>query len=129
MIEQIFLDNQYIEARCGLLDAYIKCVKNALDSTFIYSNIDTWGVDTKRISAFVLAKVVDDVADYVDMSAFKSLPSQYIEALKLGNNTSKLLAIFSTVSNDPENGLKKLNKVLGAINVTTQHLHHTFKHE
>ncbi len=94
----------------------IKCVANELDSNFIYSNIDTWGTDTKSINAFVLTKVVEDVAQYTDMSAFKSLPSQYIEALKLGNNTSKLLAIFSVVSNDPQQGLIKLNDVLNTVN-------------
>ena len=97
----------------------INCVKNELKKVnleFIHSNIDTWGTDIKSINSFVLAKVVDDVADYVDMSGFKSLPSQYIEALKLGNNAFKFLAIFSTLSSDPKKGLIKLDEVLGVIN-------------
>ena len=94
----------------------IKCVEKELEPEFIYCNIDTWAATPKSINAFVLSKVIESVSEYVDMSSFKSLPSEYIDALKLGNNASKLLAIFSGVTIDPLNGLTQLNSLLGAIN-------------
>ena len=94
----------------------IKSVINELESNFISSNIDTWGTDIKGLNAFVLTKVVEDVAQHIDMSGFKSLPSEYLEALKLGNNTTNLLAVFSNTSSDPRQGLIKLDAVLAAVN-------------
>jgi hypothetical protein len=94
----------------------IKCVQKQLSTEFIYSNVDTWGTDYRSINAVVLGKVIADVSCHIDMCAFKGLPSQYIEALKLGNNVLKILAIFSGVSVDPREGLIKLNAVLCGIN-------------
>lgn len=106
-------------ALCGAFgtgkSSIIKCVKNQLNNEFITSNIDTWGTDSKSINGVVLTKVVADVSSYVDMSAFKGLPSQYIDALKLGNNTLKLAAIFVGGSVDPMQGLTKLNTILAAV--------------
>ncbi len=93
----------------------IKCVQDKLSTKFIFSNIDTWGTDSNSINGVVLAKVISDVSSYVDVSALKGLPSQYIDALKIGGNPLKLLAIFSGVSVDPKAGLIKLDNILATI--------------
>ncbi|QUM84592.1 P-loop NTPase fold protein [Moritella sp. 28] len=93
----------------------IECVQKDLGNEFIFSNIDTWGSDSNSINGIVLAKVISDVSSYVDVSALKQLPSQYIDALKIGGNPLKLLAVFSGVSVDPKAGLIKLDNILSTI--------------
>lgn len=97
----------------------IKCVKNELKDkhpNIIFCQIDTWGANDSVISSVVLGKVINRVAEFIDVSPLLNLPTQYTDALKLGNNAFKLISIFTGGNVDPKKGLEKLNKILKACN-------------
>ncbi|WP_024609114.1 P-loop NTPase fold protein [Pseudoalteromonas sp. TAB23] len=89
---------------------------SAKDSTWIHSDISTWGAASGSVAHVVLSNIIDDISQYIDMCAFRALPKHYTEALKSGGSVFQFASTLLAGPVDIEGSFQKLNDVLDATN-------------
>lgn len=89
---------------------------SAKDSTWIHSDISTWGAASGSVAHVVLSHIIDDISQYIDMCAFRALPKHYTEALKSGGSVFQFASTLLAGPVDIEGSFQKLNDVLDATN-------------
>ncbi|MBH0032298.1 hypothetical protein I6F10_15815 [Pseudoalteromonas sp. SWYJZ98] len=86
------------------------------ESTWIHSDISTWGAASGSVAHVVLSHIIDDISQYIDMCAFRALPKHYTEALKSGGSVFQFASTLLAGPVDIERSFQKLNDVLDATN-------------
>lgn len=84
----------------------------------IHCNIDLWGVKPTSVIAYVLDHLLIELSRHIDMSRFRSFPSEYLNAMKGSAGHFKILAILLDKPNAPEHLIAELNRTLEATNRT-----------
>lgn len=106
---------------CGK-SSVVECIVNDLaknsekESTWIHSDISTWGAASGSVAHVVLSHVIDDISQYIDMCAFRALPKHYTEALKSGGSVFQFASTLLAGPVDIEGSFQKLNDVLDVTN-------------
>ncbi|AQQ00009.1 hypothetical protein B0W48_09545 [Pseudoalteromonas aliena] len=86
------------------------------ESTWIHSDISTWGAASGSVAHVVLSHIIDNISQYIDMCAFRALPKHYTEALKSGGSVFQFASTLLAGPVDIEGSFQKLNDVLDATN-------------
>ena len=86
------------------------------ESTWIHSDISTWGAASGSVAHVVLSHIIDDISQYIDMCAFRALPKHYTEALKSGGSVFQFASTLLAGPVDIEGGFQKLNDALDTTN-------------
>ncbi|MCK8129569.1 hypothetical protein MTF66_31470 [Pseudoalteromonas sp. 2CM39R] len=86
------------------------------DEIWIHSDISTWGAASDSVAHVVLSHIIDDISQYIDMCAFRSLPKHYTEALKSGGGIFQFASTLLAGPVDIEESFQKLNAVLEETN-------------
>ena len=84
------------------------------ESTWIHSDISTWGAASGSVAHVVLSNIIDDISQHIDMCAFRALPKHYTEALKSGGSVFQFASSLLAGPVDIEKRFQKLNDVLDA---------------
>lgn len=109
---------------CGK-SSIIACIVNELKqndvtdtkANWLHCDISTWGTEPNNLAQVVLAHIIDTIAEKLDMCAFRSLPSHYVEALKGGGGQWPIFAALITKNINEEKYLECINRVLVATNI------------
>ena len=86
------------------------------ESTWIHSDISTWGAASGSVAHVILSHIIDDISQHIDMCAFRALPKHYTEALKSGGSFFQFASTLLAGPVDIEESFKKLNAVLETTN-------------
>ncbi|WP_024589583.1 MULTISPECIES: P-loop NTPase fold protein [unclassified Pseudoalteromonas] len=86
------------------------------ESTWIHSDISTWGAASGNVAHVILSNIIDDISQYIDMCAFRTLPKHYTEALKSGGSMFQFASTLLAGPVDIEGSFQKLNDVLKTTN-------------
>jgi hypothetical protein len=86
-------------------------------ANWLHCDISTWGAEPNNLAQVVLAHIIDVIAEKLDMCAFRSLPSHYVEALKGGGSQWQIFAALITKNINEEQYLERINHVLAATNI------------
>ncbi|MDO6836848.1 P-loop NTPase fold protein [Pseudoalteromonas carrageenovora] len=86
------------------------------ESTWIQSDISTWGAASGSVAHVILSNIIDDISQHIDMCAFRTLPKHYTEALKSGGSVFQFASTLLAGPVDIEGSFQKLNDVLYATN-------------
>ena len=86
------------------------------ESTWIHSDISTWGAESGSVAHVILSNIIDDISQHIDMCAFRALPKHYTEALKSGGSVFQFASTLLAGPVDIEGSFQKLNDVLDATN-------------
>jgi hypothetical protein len=86
------------------------------ESTWIHSDISTWGAASGSVAHVVLSNIIDDISQHIDMCAFRALPKHYTEALKSGGSFFQFASTLLAGPVDIEQSFQKLNDVLEVTN-------------
>lgn len=92
-------------------------VKQQNKINWIHSDISTWGAASGSVAHVILSHVIDDISQYIDMCAFRTLPKHYTEALKSGGSIFQFASTLLAGPVDTDIRFQKLNDVLK----TTKH--------
>ncbi|WP_231616628.1 AAA family ATPase [Pseudoalteromonas sp. SWN29] len=91
-------------------------VKQQNKINWIHSDISTWGAASGSVAHVVLSNIIDDISQYIDMCAFRTLPKHYTEALKSGGGIFQFASTLLAGPIDIEQSFQKLNDVLDTTN-------------
>ncbi|KAA1163418.1 hypothetical protein EU508_04330 [Pseudoalteromonas fuliginea] len=86
------------------------------ESIWIHSDISTWGAASGNVAHVILSNIIDDISQYIDMCAFRTLPKHYTEALKSGGSMFQFASALLAGPVDIEGSFQKLNDVLKTTN-------------
>lgn len=91
-------------------------VKQQNKVNWIHSDISTWGAASGSVAHVILSHVIDDISQYIDMCAFRTLPKHYTEALKSGGSIFQFASTLLAGPVDTDIRFQKLNDVLEITN-------------
>lgn len=86
------------------------------ESTWIQSDISTWGAASGSVAHVILSNIIDDISQHIDMCAFRTLPKHYTEALKSGGSVFQFASTLLAGPVDIEGSFLRLNAVLKVTN-------------
>ena len=118
LAQHIALCGPYGCGKSSILESIVNdLAKNAKkQSTWIHSDISTWGAASGSVAHVVLSHIIDDISQHIDMCAFRALPKHYTEALKSGGSVFQFASTLLAGPVDIERSFQKLNDVLYATN-------------
>ena len=118
LAQHIALCGPYGCGKSSIVESIVNdLAKNAKkQSTWIHSDISTWGAASGSVAHVVLSNIIDDISQHIDMCAFRALPKHYTEALKSGGSAFQFASTLLAGPVDIEGSFQKLNNVLKTTN-------------